>query len=226
MRLFTAVLTGSCSRSPPCQRQENFSQRRLHPLAPRFARIWTGSRRAGASEQASRASASDGFDTLVEPELAICTIATLAIAHAFTLPISIYDDGTRPLAVQRKPRMRRSIILPKLSTSTTEEDSISSMADAGSSFKIVPGHSRTSSASSITSPITPTFSSRHNRWPSSSSSLATTPDSPANPAKSALGDLVEDPAERDDLSEYDEAELAADEPLCICRLSKPHAVLL
>ncbi|GAB7361467.1 hypothetical protein MBLNU230_g1523t1 [Neophaeotheca triangularis] len=62
------------------------------------------------------------------------------------------------------------------------------------------GHSRDSSGnSSASSPNTPTFSTRsHNRGPSSTSSLASTPDSPVNVAKPPLHDLVEDPAETED----------------------------
>ncbi|KAK3670515.1 hypothetical protein LTR78_009619 [Recurvomyces mirabilis] len=84
-----------------------------------------------------------------------------------------------------------------------------------------PTHSRSSSGASTTSsPITSTFSNRsHNRCPSSSSSLAAAPDSPLNVNKSALHDLVEDPAEdpvERDGSMFDAPNLMADEPLCIC----------
>ncbi|KAK3626906.1 hypothetical protein LTR56_019532 [Elasticomyces elasticus] len=79
-----------------------------------------------------------------------------------------------------------------------------------------PAHSRSSSgASNTSSPIASTFSRNHNRFPSSSSSLATTPDSPVNLTKSALHDLVEDPAERED-GFLDLPANRTDEPLCIC----------
>ncbi|TKA67068.1 hypothetical protein B0A55_07811 [Friedmanniomyces simplex] len=91
------------------------------------------------------------------------------------------------------------------------------MAAPDSPYRPSPAHSRSSSGASITSsPIASTFSNRsHNRWPSSSSSLATTPDSPVNVTKSALHDLVEDPAERED-SFPDLLPGDPDEPLCIC----------
>ncbi|KAK5110112.1 hypothetical protein LTR62_006246 [Meristemomyces frigidus] len=83
-----------------------------------------------------------------------------------------------------------------------------------------PTHSRSSSGASASSssPITSTFSNRsHTRCPSSSSSLVASPDSPLTANKSALHDLVEDPAEdpvhRDDFSLDTHME---DEPLCIC----------
>lgn len=79
-----------------------------------------------------------------------------------------------------------------------------------------PSHSRDSSGeSSNSSPLTPTFSTRgHTRFPSSTSSLATNPDSPANPQKTTLHDLVEDPSELDD--QNDASEDATPEALCIC----------
>ena len=74
------------------------------------------------------------------------------------------------------------------------------------------GHSRSSSmqssASDNSSPITPTFSTRHSRYPSSNSSLSSTP--PASerddtlsssrkgpPVDKALSDVVEEPFERE-----------------------------
>ncbi|WPH01076.1 Hypothetical protein R9X50_00391100 [Acrodontium crateriforme] len=95
----------------------------------------------------------------------------------------------------------RSLSFPKFSGSRSVSDGEMSK----SPYHFFPAHSRDSSgASTSSSPITSTFSNRsHSRWPSSSSSLATTPDSSANLAKSPLHDLVEDPAERDD-------------ELCIC----------
>jgi len=67
-------------------------------------------------------------------------------------------------------------------------------------------HSRNSSSNSENySPVTPTFSLReHSRVASSTSSLASTPpsyeylDSPPDPPKTMLHDLVEDPYERED----------------------------
>lgn len=88
-----------------------------------------------------------------------------------------------------------------------------------SPYRESPAHSRDSStASSASSPVTPTFSVRgHSRWPSSTSSLVTNPDSPANPPKSQLHDLVEEPAEREESYYFDEDYRdSLDEPLCIC----------
>ena len=87
-------------------------------------------------------------------------------------------------------------------------------------YQFVPWLSRESlSGSSVTSPNTPTFSvPSHSRHASSSSSIATSPDSPVNIAKSSLDDLPEDPAERDDIHGEAEPSAASNEPLCICRL--------
>ncbi|KAK4610040.1 hypothetical protein CLAFUW4_13678 [Fulvia fulva] len=113
----------------------------------------------------------------------------------------------------------RSFTFPKINASKQHEDTTATATadNMGSPYQISPSHSRESSAASTTSsPITPTFSARgHNRWPSSSSSLVTSPDSPAATptSKSPLGDLVEDPSERDD--PFDDLR-STDEPLCIC----------
>ncbi|KAK5148017.1 hypothetical protein LTR32_000598 [Rachicladosporium monterosium] len=109
---------------------------------------------------------------------------------------------------------RRSFTFPRLATAKHLDDT---MAAPDSPYRISPAHSRSSSgASNTSSPIASTFSHRsHNRCPSSSSSLATTPDSPVNLTKSALHDLVEDPAEREDAFP-DLLSCDPDEPLCIC----------
>lgn len=76
-------------------------------------------------------------------------------------------------------------------------------------------HSRESStASSVSVPLTPTFSTRtHNHWPSSSSSLASSPVM----TKSPLGDLVEEAEDDDD---DDVSYMSPIEPfdvdLCMC----------
>ncbi|KAK5171280.1 uncharacterized protein LTR77_004424 [Saxophila tyrrhenica] len=94
------------------------------------------------------------------------------------------------------------------------------MAFAAPHYQSAPGHSRDSSAASCqSSPITPSFSIRsHSRWPSSSSSLATSPDSPSHSAtnKTTLEDLLEESAEREDGISSFETEGLGDEPLCIC----------
>lgn len=99
------------------------------------------------------------------------------------------------------------------------------MADAA--HQPSPAHSRSSSgASTSSSPITSTFSTRsHSRWPSSTSSLVSAPDSPLNVNKSALQDVVEDPAERDDDALYDLPFESTDEPLCICMADLPKPLL-
>ncbi|KAI5359777.1 hypothetical protein Slin15195_G116370 [Septoria linicola] len=105
----------------------------------------------------------------------------------------------------------RSFSFPRLSTLKQTDDNMGPLYS-----QFWPTHSRDSSEeSSASSPLTPTFSTRsHNRYPSSTSSLVTNPDSPANPQKTTLHDLVEDPAERDDqFTGYDSASA---EPLCIC----------
>ncbi|PPJ50154.1 hypothetical protein CBER1_04847 [Cercospora berteroae] len=118
----------------------------------------------------------------------------------------------------------RSLSFPRLNTSQLPEAAMGP-------FLPSPAHSRDSSGESEYSfPPTPTFSSRgHNRYPSSTSSLVTNPDSPANPQKTTLHDLVEEPAERDD-QQWDFVE-SRRESLCICdtpfcyhreRESSPH----
>ncbi|KAH9818188.1 Only proline and serine are matching in the corresponding protein [Teratosphaeria destructans] len=94
-------------------------------------------------------------------------------------------------------------------------------ATAGPHAQNASGHSRESSgASSASAPTTPTFSTAtrsHNRWPSSTSSSVSVSDAQANINKSALHDLVEDPAERED--SFDLAPPSSrDEPLCICMI--------
>ncbi|KAK3074795.1 hypothetical protein LTR53_002461 [Teratosphaeriaceae sp. CCFEE 6253] len=81
-----------------------------------------------------------------------------------------------------------------------------------------PAHSRSSSgASNTSSPIASTFSSRsHNRYSSSTSSLASAPDSPVNVTKSPLHDLAEEPAEREDVFSDQTTPSSVDEPMCIC----------
>ncbi|CZT20337.1 uncharacterized protein RCC_06196 [Ramularia collo-cygni] len=90
------------------------------------------------------------------------------------------------------------------------------MPSAGSPYYVSLSHSHSrdsSTESNASSPVTPTFSARgHGRFPSSNSSLVTSPDSPGAAPKSTLDDLVEEPAERDDRGSSDDL----DEPLCIC----------
>lgn len=115
-------------------------------------------------------------------------------------------------------RKMRSLTLPKVSTAQGDDDC--AMSDAGGlPYHLAQGLSRSWSGSDVSSPVTSTFSHRsHSRWPSSSSSIATTPDSPVSHAKSALHDLVEEPIERDDLSCYDKETCDAQELVCICML--------
>jgi hypothetical protein len=108
----------------------------------------------------------------------------------------------------------RSLSFPRLSSAKDQDTGMSTTPGI-----LAQSHSRSSSGSSAsTAPITPTFSTTnrsHSRWPSSTSSLVSVPDSPVNVNKSALGDLVEDPAERED--SFDGlAPDSIDEPLCIC----------
>lgn len=111
--------------------------------------------------------------------------------------------------------------LPKLLVKNTSPKMAGS-SDARNSPYCASNHSRESSgASDNYSPLTPTSSLRdHSRFPSSSSSLATTPpmyehpDSPTSAAKPALDDLVEDPTERED--EFELCDVPHDSP-CRCR---------
>lgn len=108
----------------------------------------------------------------------------------------------------------RSFSFPRINTSKSADGSMPS--SPMSPYQSWTAHSRDSSnGSSNSSPITPTFSARggHNRYPSSTSSLVSNTDSSANPQKSMLHDLVEDPSERDDLQHSDDVPR---EPMCIC----------
>lgn len=109
----------------------------------------------------------------------------------------------------------RSLSFPRRSASKQQNDE--DMSSTGSPYYVSPSnsHSRDSSAeSNASSPVTPTFSARgHGRFPSSTSSLVTSPDSPVTAPKSTLHDLVEEPAERDDRGSFDDDTIEA---LCIC----------
>lgn len=111
-------------------------------------------------------------------------------------------------------RRMRSLNFQRSSTTKATIDNTATM-DSPNHF--TPGHSRDSSgASSASSPPTSSTSTfGHNRWPSSSSSLATSPESPSSPTRPALHDLVEDPEERDEFL-YQEYEDLSDQPFCIC----------
>lgn len=114
---------------------------------------------------------------------------------------------------------KRALTIAELASWTENDDMDAKATCTAEIYQFSPGHSRNSSnASNTSSPVTSSFSSRsHSRWPSSSSSLVTTPDSPANAAKPALHDLVEEPAEKDELVDHEEPEGSPDEPLCICK---------
>lgn len=98
------------------------------------------------------------------------------------------------------------------------------MAGTGSPYHFETSHSRESSGASTSStPVTPTFSTRsHGLWQNSNSSFGTTPESPVNLTKSPLHDLLEDPEERDEGSldlpraNQDPDVQDDDDPLCIC----------
>ncbi|RMZ21115.1 hypothetical protein D0859_14877 [Hortaea werneckii] len=114
-------------------------------------------------------------------------------------------------------RRMRSLSFPRLSATKQTHPDDDTMTAGEPPYTASSAHVRHDSGASIaSSPLTSTFSSRgHNRWPSSGSSLASNPESPANVTKSPLHDLVEDPAERDDCTQ-DRPNDSADEPLCIC----------
>jgi hypothetical protein len=125
------------------------------------------------------------------------------------------------MALERRLNKMRSLTSLRLSTTSTSTSRPDERADdMAPTFQFAPAHSRdSSSASNSSSPMTPSFSSHsHGRWPSSSSSLATSPDSPINAPKAALEDLVEEAAEREDLVGSFEQASFVDEPLCICEL--------
>lgn len=85
-------------------------------------------------------------------------------------------------------------------------------------------------ASDCSTPLTPTFSLRgHNRWPSSSSSLASSP--PAYDALEALSSsiklpkLTEEPVERD--VEYDEdVDVDMLDDICSCKFDSERGEIL
>ena len=111
----------------------------------------------------------------------------------------------------------RSPKLLKISTSSSRENMEPGMTALPCLPQSSPGHSRNSSGASIAStPMTSTHSLRsHSRWPSSSSSLATSPDSPVNMGKSSLDDLLEEPSEVDELANQDHMRSSLEE-FCIC----------
>jgi len=131
-----------------------------------------------------------------------------------------HQTSERPHAYNMT-RLRSFSFPRRVSEKDQEEHGMQSNSASSIHSGFGPAHSRSSSgASSVSSPITPTFSTSnrsHSRWPSSTSSLVSSvPDSPVNVNKSALHDLVEDPAERDDVLE-DVPEAGVEEPLCICK---------
>ena len=112
----------------------------------------------------------------------------------------------------------RSPMLPKIHTSIKPDEM---EAKSTASTWPTPEHSRDSSAGSNASALmSPAFSLRsHSRCPSSSSSLATSPDSPVNMGKSSLDDLVEEPAEIDDVAHSGSLRSSMQE-FCICKLQR------
>lgn len=94
-----------------------------------------------------------------------------------------------------------------------------------SEIDLAMSHTHTSSASEATSPVTPTFSARHMRYPSSASSIEssfhpTAADSPSSPSfaakasKRSLPDVIEEIQEReDDFEKFDDADELYD---CLC----------
>lgn len=117
-----------------------------------------------------------------------------------------------------KMNRMRSFSFPRLSSASSKAHD-NTMSGSTSPYSYSPTHSRESSgASAASTPVTPTFSNRsHGHWHNSSSSLATTPESPVNVTKSPLHDLVEDPEEREDGS-FDAGDdvVDDDDELCIC----------
>ena len=114
---------------------------------------------------------------------------------------------------------RRTLSLPKLATSSHDQDApeinMSSIRNRPSRLEVIPDRS----TELLNIHVAPTVASprSHSRWPSSGSSIATAPDSPANMAKPALGDLVEEPSEREEVVPQEPPEDFYLEPFCICK---------
>ena len=116
----------------------------------------------------------------------------------------------------------KPLLLPQLVEERRKRESMSdSEADLATS------HTHTSSTSEAASPVTPTFSARHMRYPSSASSIESTyhasvvADSPASPSfiakasKRSLPDVIEEIQEKEeDFNMFEEARPLYD---CLCK---------
>lgn len=126
---------------------------------------------------------------------------------------------------QHRPIMSpklKPLLLPQLVEERRKRESMSdSEADLATS------HTHTSSTSEAASPVTPTFSARHMRYPSSASSIESTyhasvvADSPASPSfiakasKRSLPDVIEEIQEKEeDFNMFEEARPLYD---CLCK---------
>jgi hypothetical protein len=119
----------------------------------------------------------------------------------------------------------KPLLLPQLVEERRKRESVSdSEMDLSSSYC----YSQNSSASEIPSPVTPTFSTRHLRYPSSTSSIESTyhasvNESPSSPTfadpksgKRSLPDVQEEPHERDE--DFDMFDEPNDSYECLCKL--------
>jgi hypothetical protein len=115
----------------------------------------------------------------------------------------------------------KPLLLPQLVEERRKRESTSDSEMDLSTF-----HTHTSSASEATSPVTPTFSARHLRYPSSASSIESTfhpsaGDSPSSPSciakasKRSLPDVIEEIQERDE--DFDMLEDDGELYDCLCK---------
>jgi hypothetical protein len=118
----------------------------------------------------------------------------------------------------------KPLLLPQLVEERRKRESVSEseMELSSSSF-----YTQSSVASDIPSPVTPTFSARHLRYPSSASSIESTfhasiGESPSSPTfvpkvgKRSLPDVIEESHEReDDFEMFDDENELYD---CLCKL--------
>jgi hypothetical protein len=118
----------------------------------------------------------------------------------------------------------KPLLLPQLVEERRKRESMSD-----SEADLATAHTHTSSTSEAASPVTPTFSARHMRYPSSASSIESTyhasvADSPASPcfmakaSKRSLPDVIEEIQEREeDFDMFDDEGKLYD---CLCKYTQ------
>lgn len=111
----------------------------------------------------------------------------------------------------------KPLLLPQL---VEERRKRESMSDSDMDLSSASFYTQNSSASDIPSPVTPTFSTRgHLRYPSSASSIESSPSSPTfigtKTSKRSLPDVQEEPQEREE--NFDMFDDENDLDYCLCK---------